>query len=137
VLYLGRKDYQQARVVERMILDLGLPVRLTTCPTVREPSGLALSSRNRYLTPAERRRAAGLYAALWLGAQAVRSGVRAPAQVAARVRAALRGVGRVQYVEVVDARTLAAPKRLSGPTLIAAAVFVGRARLIDNVVVNA
>jgi pantoate--beta-alanine ligase len=136
-LYLGAKDYQQLRVVERVVRDLDLPVEVVACPTVRESDGLAMSSRNRYLEPAERARAPRLYAALKSAAARVRAGEHDPRKVRAAVVRALRGVGRVQYVEVLDARTLAERGRLSGPTLIAAAVFVGRARLIDNVVVRA
>lgn len=136
-LYLGQKDYQQSLVISRMIRDLDLPVRLVTAPTVREEDGLAMSSRNRYLSPEDRRRAAGIQRALQAGARAVRRGLTSPARVRALVRAALKGIGRVQYVEVLDARDLTAPRRLQGPTVLAAAVFVGRARLIDNVVVKA
>jgi pantoate--beta-alanine ligase len=136
-LYLGAKDYQQVKVVERMVRDLDLPVEVVTCPIVREPDGLALSSRNRYLSPAERARAPRLHAALQAGAARVRAGERDPRKVRAAVVRALRGLGRVQYVEVLDARTLLERVRLSGPTLLAAAVFVGGARLIDNTVVRA
>jgi pantoate--beta-alanine ligase len=136
-LYLGAKDFQQLRVVERVVRDLDLPVEVVACPIVREADGLAMSSRNRYLAAAERARAPRLHLALRAGAAAVRAGERDPRRVRALVVRALRGVGRVQYVEVLDARTLAARVKLSGPTLIAAAVFVGAARLIDNLVVRA
>ncbi|HVP38417.1 MAG TPA: pantoate--beta-alanine ligase [Candidatus Saccharimonadales bacterium] len=136
-LYLGAKDYQQARVIERMVRDLDEPVRVVVCPTVREPDGLARSSRNQYLDPAERARAPRIRAALRAAAARVRAGEKDPRKVRAAVLGGLRGVGRVQYVEVLDARTLDPVPRLAGPTLIATAVFVGRARLIDNVVVRA
>ena len=136
-LYLGQKDYQQSLVIRRMILDLNLPVRVQVSPTVREEDGLALSSRNRYLSPEDRRRAAGIQRALQAGARAVRSGERSPSKIRSLVRSQLRGVGRVQYVEVLRAGDLALPRKLEGPTLLATAVFVGRARLIDNLVVKA
>ncbi|MBI5837284.1 MAG: pantoate--beta-alanine ligase [Candidatus Eisenbacteria bacterium] len=136
-VYVGSKDFQQARVIERMVRDLDLPVEVVVCPTVREPDGLAMSSRNRYLTDAERARAPRLHAALQSGAAKVRAGVRDAGKVRAAVLRALRGLGRVQYVEVLDARSLAERRELAGATLLAAAVFVGKARLIDNVVVRA
>ena len=135
-LYLGQKDYQQGLVIRRMVADLDLPVRVETVPTVRESDGLAMSSRNRYLDAAHRARAAGIYAALAEGARRVQAGERSAARVRRAVREALRGVGRVQYVEVVSAEDLSARARIRGRTLLAAAVFVGRARLIDNVVVK-
>lgn len=136
-LYLGQKDYQQSLVIRRLIADLDMPVRVVTAPTVREEDGLAMSSRNRYLSPEDRRRAAGIQRALQAGARAVRRGLTSPARVRALVRSELKGIGRIQYVEVLDAGNLSAPRRLHGPTLLAAAVYVGRARLIDNVVVKA
>jgi pantoate--beta-alanine ligase len=137
-LLLGQKDAQQAVLVGRMIGDLGLPVVLDVAPTVREADGLALSSRNRYLTPEERTAAPALYRALQGARRLVRDGERSAARVRTAVR---RGIAaesrfRLQYAEVVDARTLEPCRRLSGRVLVAAAAFLGRARLIDNVVVT-
>jgi pantoate--beta-alanine ligase len=131
--YFGEKDFQQLRVVERLVRDLDVPVRIVPCPTVREKDGLALSSRNRYLSPAERRAAPLLRRALRAAAQVLRSRRdAAAAERTARRLLAGGGVRRVQYVSVVDPRTLAPLRGGRGPARVAAAVFVGRTRLIDN-----
>jgi len=133
-LWLGQKDAQQARLLERMVADLDLPVRVRRGPTVREHDGLALSSRNAYLKGEERRQAT----ALWRGLRAARARLRAGERSAARVRAAVRGVWRAyplvreDYVAVVDAERLETVARVRGRVLVAVAARVGRARLIDN-----
>jgi pantoate--beta-alanine ligase len=134
-LLLGQKDAQQAAIVGRMIADLDLPVGLTVVPTVREKDGLAMSSRNRYLTDEERRAAPALYAALSAGAALVRRGERRSAVVLAAVRERLTAepLFRPQYLELVDGATLQPVERLERPALLAAAAFLGRARLIDNI----
>ncbi len=134
-LLLGQKDAQQAAIVARMIADLELPVRLTVVPTVRERDGLAMSSRNRYLTPEERRAAPALRAALLAGAALIRSGERRSARVldAVRRRLAEEPLFSPQYIELVDAAALAPIEALSGRVLLAAAAFLGKARLIDNI----
>jgi pantoate--beta-alanine ligase len=134
VLWLGQKDAQQAAIVERMVTDLGVPVRVRRGATVREPDGLALSSRNAYLSPEERREAV----ALWHGLRAARAALAGGERSAARVRAAVRRVWRryprvrEDYVAVVDAATLAPLGRVRGRALVAVAARVGPARLIDN-----
>lgn len=138
VLWLGQKDIQQAGIVARMIRDLDLPVRLRLHPTVREADGLAMSSRNRYLTSAERAVAPRLYEALRAARAALRAGETAPQRILAPAWAILRGQPelRVQYLEVVDADTLA-PRHPPGErSVVAVAAFLGRARLIDNVIVR-
>jgi pantoate--beta-alanine ligase len=135
VLWLGQKDAQQARLVERMVQDLDLPVRVRRAPTVRERDGLALSSRNAYLADEERRQAV----ALWRGLTAARARLRAGERSAARIRSAVRGVLRAfplvreDYVAVVDADRLEPLTRVRGRVLVAVAARVGRARLIDNI----
>lgn len=139
VLLLGQKDAQQAVIVRRMMADLDLPVRLEIFPTVREEDGLACSSRNRYLSPDERRSAPRLYQAL----RDARDRIRAGEQSAEVIRRALEGwIGsepafRLQYAEVVDAATLTPLEEIAGRVLLAVAAQLGRARLIDNVVVTA
>ena len=134
-LYLGEKDFQQLAVLRRMVLDLELPVRVVGCPTVREPDGLALSSRNAYLSPEERARAPRLHRALLAG----RGAARLRGADRARVRAAMRRELskdpdiRAEYLEVVDADTLRPPRRLSGRLRLLGAVRVGKTRLIDNI----
>jgi pantoate--beta-alanine ligase len=132
--YFGEKDFQQVVVLETMVRDLDVPVRLVRVPTVREADGLARSSRNAYLTPAERAAAPALRRALEAG---VRAGARrgaTPAAVASAVRAALsRTPLRLQYAAVADALTLAPARDLRGPRRLLAAAYLGRTRLIDNI----
>jgi pantoate--beta-alanine ligase len=138
VLVLGQKDAQQAVILARMCRDLNLDVRVVAAPTVREPDGLAMSSRNSYLSPAERRQAPAIYAALLAGVEAVMRGERRSARIADVVRARLGGFPRIQveYVGVVDLHDLLAHDRLPPQALIAVAARLGRARLIDNVIVR-
>jgi pantoate--beta-alanine ligase len=138
-LYIGAKDWQQSRVVTRMVRDLELPVAVVTCPTVREPDGLALSSRNAYLSAEERAWAPSIHRALRETAAEVRRGaLTTPLEVSAAVRRRLRGgCGNLQYAEIVDAESLRAVDPLRGRLVLAAACFVGKARLIDNIVFTA
>ncbi len=133
--YFGEKDFQQLQVVRRLARDLSLPVDVIGCPTMREPNGLALSSRNAYLTPVERAGAPVLHRALQLGATAVRSGVTDPATVRAAVAAevAVDPVVALDYVEIVDPATLDAVSAIDGPVRLLIAGRLGRTRLIDNV----
>jgi pantoate--beta-alanine ligase len=132
--YFGQKDAQQVRVIQRMVADLNVPVEVRVCPTVREPDGLALSSRNRYLSPDERRSAAVLAQALDDGRRLVESGERSPARVEAvmadRICSAPGAV--LDYAQAVAAETLETPERLAGPILLLVAARIGSTRLIDN-----
>jgi len=136
VLWLGQKDAQQAMLVERMVRDLRLPVTVRRAPTVREPDGLARSSRNAYLSPAERVQAAALSRGLAAARARLAAGERSAARVAGAVRAAWRRqpLVREDYVAVVDARTLepARDVRTARRLLVAVAARVGSTRLIDN-----
>lgn len=134
--FFGEKDYQQLMVVRRMVRDLNLPVEIIGVPTVREPDGLALSSRNVYLSPEERGLAPHLYRALREAAAAIAAGT-APGTVLQRAIAELNALGvRVEYLELRDAASLAP---LAGtptaPARLLAAVHLGRTRLIDNLAV--
>jgi pantoate--beta-alanine ligase len=133
VACFGEKDYQQLQVIRRVARDLDIPVRIEGVPIVRETDGLALSSRNAYLTPEERRIAPALHRTLAEVARRVAQGT-APEAAAAEGRAALErgGFTRVDYVEVVDAETLAPLARLDRPGRVLAAAWLGRTRLIDN-----
>ena len=137
--YFGEKDFQQIAVVRRMVTDLSLPVHVVDCPTLREPDGLAMSSRNSYLTPDERAAAPVVHRALLVGAAAVQEGERDPAAVRERIAAVIakEPLGELDYVAVVEADSLAVPDTLSGNLRLLAAVRFGRARLIDNVGVTA
>jgi pantoate--beta-alanine ligase len=132
--FFGEKDFQQLAVVRRMVHDLSLPIDVVGCPTVREPDGLAMSSRNAYLTPAERAAAPVVHAALQAGRAAVLTGERD----AARVRQVMADVigaeplAELDYAEVVDAATFEERDPLVGSLRLLAAVRFGRARLIDN-----
>jgi pantoate--beta-alanine ligase len=133
VAYFGQKDAQQAAVIKRLVRDLNLPVRIEVCPTVREPDGLALSSRNAHLSPAERERATTLHRALAAMQEAVDAGERDPVVVRARALAEL-GAAEIEpdYVELVTADTLAPVSRIDRDVLAVLAARVGNTRLIDN-----
>jgi pantoate--beta-alanine ligase len=135
VAYFGRKDAQQALVVARMARDLDIPTRIEVCPTVREPDGLARSSRNAYLGDDDRARAAALSRALDAAASLICAGERSGEAAAQVARAELRRSAiEPDYVAVVDPETLAPVERIDGPVLVALAALVGPARLIDNVI---
>ncbi|MGO9882334.1 MAG: pantoate--beta-alanine ligase [Solirubrobacteraceae bacterium] len=133
VAYFGQKDAQQATVIKRLVRDLNLPVRIEVCPTVRDPDGLALSSRNALLSPAERARATALYRALGAMQQAVEAGERDPAAARARALAELEAAQiDPDYVELVSADTMAAVRTIDGQVVAVVAAQVGSTRLIDN-----
>ncbi len=133
----GRKDFQQARVIQRMVRDLNFPVHIVLAPIVREPDGLAMSSRNRYLSASERERALSISKALRDAEGAVAGGTSDAEALRASVEAAISDAGlKVQYVACVDADTLEATDSLGRPMLMAVAAFVGSTRLIDNVVLR-
>jgi len=133
VAFFGQKDAQQAFVIRRMVRDLDMAVRIEVCPTVREPDGLALSSRNAYLDAAERERALALSRALAAADDAVSQGERDASVVLAAARAQLDAAGvEPEYLELRSAVDLSPVERVNGSTLLAVAARVGRARLIDN-----
>ena len=137
--FFGAKDAQQVLIIERMAADLDLDVEVVTCPLVREPDGLALSSRNAYLSPEERKAALVLSISLHWAERAVAAGERDAAKVVAGIRSAIEAepLARVDYVEAIDPTSLEPVAKLHGDVLIALAVFVGSTRLIDNVRLNA
>lgn len=130
----GRKDAQQARVIERMVRDLNFPVEVRLAPIVREPDGLAMSSRNRYLSDPERRQATCLCKALRWAERAYADGLRDIEAIRAGVRAMIQqsDLARVEYVEVLDWQTFGPPSPASTAVLVAVAARVGGTRLIDN-----
>jgi pantoate--beta-alanine ligase len=137
--YFGAKDYQQVAVVARMVRDLSLPVEVVACPTVRERDGLAISSRNAYLTPEERAAAPVVHRALQAGRAAILAGERDAAAVRGLMAQIIEAepLAQLDYAEVIDADSFALPDRLTGNLRLLAAVRFGRARLIDNVGVTA
>lgn len=134
----GEKDAQQLRVIRRMVRDLDIPVEIVAGPTVREPDGLAMSSRNSYLSTDERRQATCLARALAEAKRLAAGGERS----AAAVRAAMESViaressARIDYIDIVDDATLEPVKTIDRPALAALAVFIGKTRLIDNAVLT-
>lgn len=137
VAYFGQKDAQQALVIRKLVRDLDMPVRIEVCPTVREPDGLAMSSRNAYLSAEERERALGLNRALRAAEEAVRSGQIDADDVLAAARGQLQKAGlEPEYLELRSAKDLAPVERVNGSTLLAVAAQVGRARLIDNTILT-
>ena len=134
--YFGQKDAQQLAVVRRMVEDLAFPNQIVACPTVREPDGLAVSSRNAYLSATERERATALYRALSAGRDAFLAGRRDPGAVEAAARDLLEGAPGVEpdYVALVEEATFEPAKQAETGQVLATAARVGRTRLIDNVI---
>jgi pantoate--beta-alanine ligase len=133
VAYFGQKDVQQAMVIRQLVRDLNLPVRIEVCPTVREPDGLAMSSRNAHLSRSERERAQALRRALQLAQRTVDEGEHHSASVRARALAELADAGvEPEYFELVSTDTLAPVERIEGDVLAVVAARVGGTRLIDN-----
>ncbi|MFN2259635.1 MAG: pantoate--beta-alanine ligase [Parasphingopyxis sp.] len=137
IALFGEKDYQQLAVIRRMAADLDFDIEIVGVPTVREADGLALSSRNAYLSAAERREAVALPRALRAGAEALRNGIE-PGEALADVEAALfkGGFDMIDYVELRDAETLEPLETLDRPARLLAAARIGTTRLIDNVAVE-
>jgi pantoate--beta-alanine ligase len=137
--FFGEKDYQQMVMIRRMVRDLNLPIEIVSCPTIREPDGLAMSSRNAYLSDEERRQAAGLSRALHAAADRVAAGEREAREITAAVRREIMAAGPtdIEYVDVVDPDTLEVLHVIDRPARICLAVRIGPCRLIDNVAVNA
>jgi len=137
IAYFGQKDAQQAIVIRRMAADLDLPVRIETCPTVREADGLAMSSRNARLSTQERARAVALYRGLSAAAALAGEGERSGEALLAAARETMAELSvEPEYLELVDPRTLEPVASLSGPALLAVAARIGETRLIDNVVLE-
>ena len=135
--YFGEKDYQQLQVIKRMVRDLAMPFEIVGMPTVREADGLAMSSRNRYLSTEERAKALGLYRQLVTVADAVRDGKKSCTEATAAASQALRdgGFDIIEYFTVVDAESLKPLERVAGPARVISAARLGRTRLIDNLAV--
>ena len=132
--YFGQKDYQQAAVIRKMVADLRMPIDVVTCPIIREEDGLAMSSRNAYLSPAERQAALVLWRALRLAAEQIAQGERQGSTLVKVLQdfIAMEPRARTDYVAVSDSHTLEDIEVLSGTILVALAVYIGKTRLIDN-----
>jgi pantoate--beta-alanine ligase len=136
--YFGRKDAQQSRLISQMASDLNLDTEIVVCPPVREPDGLALSSRNVYLNAEERKAATVLYRALDAARNELAAGVRDALQLQSSLRRKLDSerLARVDYAEVVDAQSFEPTVRVSNPCYVLLAVFIGKTRLIDNLFIE-
>ena len=138
VLYLGQKDAQQSVVIQQMVQDLNFPVKIKVLPTTREKNGLAMSSRNKYLSVEERKQASVLYNSLLLAKIKINAGQR---NANAIIKSMRRNITEnascsIEYIACVDTQTLKPLKKLRGKILIALAVRFGHARLIDNILIN-
>jgi pantoate--beta-alanine ligase len=133
--FFGQKDAQQTAVIRRMVEDLNMGVEIVELPIVREPGGLAMSSRNQYLSPEERKSALGLHNALQEARRLVRSGERDATTIVGTMARMIRLAAHadIDYIEAVDASTLQVLDELKGEVLIALAVRIGSTRLIDNI----
>jgi pantoate--beta-alanine ligase len=134
IAVFGEKDFQQLAILRRMVRDLNFPVMLEGYPTVREPDGLAMSSRNKYLTKAERSQAPIIQQTFFLAEQKVREGLVSSAKLVSWMKQKIQSapLAKIDYVTVVDPASLEPLLRLRPPLLLAAAVFFGETRLIDN-----
>jgi pantoate--beta-alanine ligase len=138
VMYLGQKDAQQALIIRKMAEDLNFPSKIKVMPTVREHDGLAMSSRNVYLTPEERAEATVLYRSLQEAKNKILSGQREPSQILENMESMIKekSRGQADYIECVDAQSLKRVEKISTAVLISLAVRFGKTRLIDNVIVD-
>jgi pantoate--beta-alanine ligase len=139
VAYFGQKDAQQAIVIKRMVEDLNMPLEIVVCPTVREPNGLAVSSRNQYLSEQQKKDAASIYRSLQECRRMIDAGVTETREIIAQMRKILQQVPsmEIEYVGIVDAGTLESIENIAGTVLAAVAVKMPPARLIDNILVDA
>jgi len=136
--FFGQKDYQQASVIRRMVADLDVPIEVRVCPIVREPDGLAMSSRNAYLSPAARKRAVVLFQSLELARRLVAEGPRDATAIIGRMKEtiAMAEDARIDYVALVDPDSLHSVDEVSAPTLAVLAVHIENTRLIDNCILE-
>jgi pantoate--beta-alanine ligase len=136
-VYFGQKDAQQALIVKKMITDLNFPIKMHILPIVREKDGLAMSSRNKYLSSEERESALSLYQSLQLAKRMIANGENDAEEIKAKIRDVITSVPftRIDYVEVVDYENLQPVRKIQPNTLIALAVYVGKTRLIDNIII--
>jgi pantoate--beta-alanine ligase len=132
----GEKDFQQLAIVRRLVADLAIGIEIVGLPTVREPDGLAMSSRNAYLSPSERARALSLSRALFAARDSAAAGERDARVLVEGARSSL-DVDRLDYLELCDAATLTALVQIDRPAVLLVAAFIGRTRLIDNVQIGA
>jgi pantoate--beta-alanine ligase len=138
IAVFGQKDAQQLIIIKRLVQDLNFPVRIIAAPTVREPDGLAMSSRNVYLSSEQRAQSTVLYKSLQRAKALIESGERDPQQIIAEMRKLIATVSeaKIDYIEIVRVSDLQPIEKLDGLVLIALAVYFGKARLIDNIILD-
>ncbi|MDD5135394.1 MAG: pantoate--beta-alanine ligase [Phycisphaerae bacterium] len=138
IAFFGQKDAQQSIVIKQMVSDLNMPLEIIVCPTVREPDGLAMSSRNSYLDTEERKDAVLIYAALKEAELFITAGHRKSSELIGEMEKILKLSSRIkiEYISVLDSRTLEEIEQANGEVLVAIAVKLGQARLIDNIMLN-
>jgi pantoate--beta-alanine ligase len=137
VACFGQKDFQQLRIIEAMVQALDMPIDVIACPTLRDPDGMAMSSRNAYLSPEERQKGLSISRALMMGYKEFKDGVRQTNRLITTMqKVMLEQHLSIDYVAAVDPETLKPVEKIEGPTLLAIAARVGNTRLIDNVVVT-
>jgi len=139
IAYFGQKDAQQAIIIKRMAADLNMPLEIVVCPTIREPEGLAISSRNQYLTKQQKKDATIIYTSLQTCSRMIDDGITETKEIIAEMRKILQQVPsiEIEYVSIVDSVTLQNIDKIAGKILAAVAVRIGPARLIDNILVDA
>jgi pantoate--beta-alanine ligase len=140
IAYFGQKDAQQAAVIKRMVADLNFPLKIVVCPTVHAANGLALSSRNQYLSPQQRKDATCIYRSLQAARKMIKAGVTNPKTIATQMRKIINraeSLTAIDYISIVEDNTLQDLHRITGRVLIAVAARFGSTRLIDNLIVDA
>jgi pantoate--beta-alanine ligase len=138
IAFFGQKDAQQAIIIRRMVVELNMPLEIVVCPTVRESNGLAMSSRNKYLSEQQRQEAAAIYESLRKAEQLIRSGEKNARNIIAAMHQILQRTGSIQteYIHIVDEASLADMQVVRGTVLIAVAARIGSTRLIDNILID-
>jgi len=138
VAFFGQKDAQQAIAIKRMVADLNMPLQIVVCPTVREPDGLAVSSRNKYLTKQQRKDATLIYKSLQKCREMIEAGVTNTKEIIGQMRKILNQIpsAKLEYVSIVDSETLESTDKVCGKILAAVAVKIGSTRLIDNILLD-
>jgi pantoate--beta-alanine ligase len=139
IAFFGQKDAQQAIAIKRMVADLNMPLEIVVCPTIREPNGLAISSRNQYLSEQRRKDAALIYKSLQKCKEMIEAGVTDTRKIIDQMHKILNHIpsATIEYISIVDAETLKSVDKVAGKVLAAAAVKIGSTRLIDNILVDA
>ena len=139
IAFFGQKDAQQVTVIKRMVADLNMPLKIVVCPTVRQPDGLAVSSRNQYLTEQQKKDATYVYKSLQKCQEMIDAGITDSRKIITQMRKILSQAPsiKIEYISIVDAETLQTIDHITGKVLAAVAVRIGPARLIDNILVDA